>query len=132
MTVDCQRSVLIVGRSEETRDVLQTALERRGLRILSAGQATAGLELARQHHPDLIVLDLESADGENGDVPADFASQTNRDQAPLVVLGTLKRRQRPAEGEFVPKPYHFGPLIRRIEELLDNSPKTSTAAARRE
>lgn len=31
-----QRSVLVVDRSEETREVLRTALERRGVRILEA------------------------------------------------------------------------------------------------
>ncbi|MGA7701688.1 MAG: response regulator, partial [Thermoguttaceae bacterium] len=57
-----QRSVLIVDRSEETREVLQTVLERRGVRILAAGRAEKGLELARRHHPDLVVLDLEMDD----------------------------------------------------------------------
>ena len=57
-----QRSVLIVDRSEETREVLQTVLERRGVRTLAAGRAEMGLELARRHHPDLVVLDLEIDD----------------------------------------------------------------------
>ena len=53
-----QRSVLIVDRSEETREVLQTVLERRGERTLAASRAVKGLELARRHRPDLVVLDL--------------------------------------------------------------------------
>ncbi len=40
--MDSQQSVLIVDSSEETREVLQTALERRGLRILSANRARPG------------------------------------------------------------------------------------------
>ena len=58
-----QRSVLIVDPSEETREVLQTALERRGVRILATGQVKRGRELAQRHQPDLIVLDVESACG---------------------------------------------------------------------
>ncbi len=56
-------SVLIVDRSPSTREVLQTALERRGVRTLAVGRPEAGLELARRHHPELIVLDLDDTPG---------------------------------------------------------------------
>jgi len=125
--VDGQPSVLIVDRSDETREVLQTVLQRRGVRTLAAGRMAAGLDLARQHQPDLIVLDLELDDvaegtdelmgqasfGDAGETPAP------QYQPRLVLLGNLRGwRDRLPEGEFVPKPYHYGPLIRKIEELL--------------
>jgi len=123
--MDDQRSVLIVDSSEETREVLRTALERRGVRTFSACRAKQGLELARNHHPDLIVLDLEldfEGDRDAGtpeDRPNPFADPSQADQAPLVMLGTVRRDMGELpEGEFVAKPYHYGPLIRRIEELL--------------
>ncbi len=127
-TLDGQRSVLIVDQSDDTREVLQTALRRRGLRILAASQAGAGLELARRHHPDLIVLDLDLDESATECLSARFAEQSRSDQTPLVMLGSIRRdhlRRCPAdlpEGEFVPKPYHYGPLIRRIEELLGTTP----------
>ena len=133
-----QRSVLIVDQSEETREVLQTALERRGVRTLATGRAEKGLELARRHQPDLVVLDLEiddmPADGFSacgaggcgaGVPPAD--SRAGGTSAPpyepqLILLGSLRRQGNHLPGgEFVAKPYHYGLLIRRIEELLDNS-----------
>ncbi|HUT12204.1 MAG TPA: response regulator [Thermoguttaceae bacterium] len=121
--MDGQRSVLIVDHSEETREVLQTALERRGLRTFSASRAGAGLELARRHRPDLIVLDLELDDAGSEDLPGGFAEQSCRDHIPLVMLGTVRRDAKsPPEGEFVAKPYHYGPLIRKIEELLHTPP----------
>ncbi len=113
--MDHQRSVLIVDRSEETREVLKTALERRGLRTFAASRGGRGLELARRHHPDLIVLDLELDDSD----PETFAEQSRADKAPLVVLGSVRREPLGiSEAEFVAKPYHYGPLVRRIEELL--------------
>ncbi len=163
-----QHSVLIVDRSQETREVLQTALERRGVRTLAAGASATGLRLARQHQPDLIVLDLEiedpSADqfsapsfgadtacgvcgvcgagvspaiGGTGISPAVGGAcgagvspaiggaggtptpQNTAYQPRLVLLGNLRGwRERVPSGEFVAKPYHYGPLIRKIEELL--------------
>lgn len=113
------RSVLIVDRSEETREVLTTALERRGMRILSASRPDRGLQLARQHHPDLIVLGLEAAAGEADEVCEPFAAQSRESQSALVVLGSIRRDcPHPPGGEFIAKPYHYGPLVRKIEELL--------------
>jgi CheY-like chemotaxis protein len=118
VAVECQQSVLIVDASDETREVLQTALERRGVRILSANRAAPGLELARRHHPDLIVLDLEVDGPAAANLSATFAEQSRSDSAGLVLLGSLRRGTPPASGEFVAKPYHYGSLIRKIEELL--------------
>jgi DNA-binding response OmpR family regulator len=111
-----ERSVLIIDRSEETREVLKTALERRGLRILAASRIQRGVELARTHQPDLIVLDLEVDDS----APEELCAQGH--PTPIVILGELRRNLPPCElgqhGQFVSKPYQYGPLIRKIEELL--------------
>jgi len=113
------RSVLIVDQSEDTREVLTTALARRGLKTFSASRPRRGLQLARQHRPDLIVLDLEIAGSEGEEVSAPFAEESAANHSALVMLGSVRRRQpSPPVGEFVPKPYHYGSLIRRIEELL--------------
>ena len=117
-----RQSVLIVDSSEETREVLQTALERRGVQIFSASRARQGLKLARQHHPDVIVLDLEVKGGGADRLPARLAEQAPPDgQQRLVLLGSLRRGKAVPSGEFVAKPYHYGPLIRKIEELLKRS-----------
>ena len=48
-------TVLIVDPSADNREVLRTALARRGLTIFEAEAADRGLELAREHRPDVIV-----------------------------------------------------------------------------
>jgi CheY-like chemotaxis protein len=130
--LDGQRSVLIVDRSDETREVLQTVLERRGVRTLAARRREKGLELARRHHPDLVVLDLEMEDTPAEEFCGAGVPPANRgaDETPvsqpqyqpqLVLLGSLRRQGKGLPGgEFVAKPYHYGLLIRKIEELLDN------------
>lgn len=120
-----QPSVLIVDRSDENREVLETALKRRGMRTLSAGQAALGLELAHLHQPDLIVLDLEVDDSRPEDIHAQFSQDPQASSVPLVMLGSMRRtsenpsdRKNLAPVGFASKPYHYGPLIRRIEQLL--------------
>ena len=118
-----QCNVLIVDRSEETREVLQTVLERRGVRTLAAGKAETGLELARRHRPDLIVLDLESWDA---GVPPAFCRAGNMSLIWCFWAACEAQRGWPPKGEFVPKPYHYAPLIRRIEELLGGQARPET------
>ncbi len=111
----CQ--VLIVNAAEETREVLQTALEHRGLKTAAAVHARQGLSMAKELHPDLVVLDLETGEITD-DVAAQFAQQATPDQTSLVLLGSVRRRNALPAGEYVAKPYHYAPLIRRIEEIL--------------
>lgn len=52
-------SVLIVDDAELFREGLKAAFSQEGFRVVAlAGDAMAGIDLARQHEPDLIMLDL--------------------------------------------------------------------------
>jgi CheY-like chemotaxis protein len=119
--------VLVVDSLEETREVLRAALEPRGVRFLAAEEAGQGLAMARRHHPDLIVLDIESAD-DAGFGPDEFARQSQ--SAALVILGSALRDAAGVRCEhIVDKPYHYAPLIRKIESLLaDRAGKADSAA----
>lgn len=141
--LDTRRSVLIVDRSAESREVLRAVLEPRGLRILEANAAAEGLELARRYTPDVIVLDPELGRAPAAEVAGAFARQTARQATQLVVLGAVRGKvNAPQAGgllrrvdsgsqaeQYLAKPYHYAPLIRRIEALLANTQTSSTKAA---
>ena len=119
-------SVLIVDNFDESREVLRTALERLGMRVLETMQATDGLVMARLHRPDLIVLDLEATAG-GTEIAEEFASVVENDGGTLLILGNSQPAAGPAGCEFMGKPYHYKPLILRIEQLLRQ--RCSRAAA---
>jgi DNA-binding response OmpR family regulator len=110
-------SVLIVERSGEIREVLRTALQRRGLHIYEASRADLGLELARRHQPDVIVLDLDEQPADAEVLSSEFARSARAERTPVIVLGTV-RRPIVNTGQFIAKPYHYQPLISKIEQLL--------------
>ena len=110
-------SILIIDRSHETRDVLRLALERRGLRVLGAPDAAAGWALARMHRPEIVVLDLDSDEVARPSV-RDFAAAIEQQQGALVILGNPALESHFPVGEFIAKPYHYKPLVLKIEELL--------------
>jgi DNA-binding response OmpR family regulator len=114
-------SVLIVERSGEIREVLRTALARRGLQIYEASRAEEGLELARRCHPDLVVLDLDDQSAGADALTAEFSRACKSGPTPLILLGTL-RSPGPGRGPFIAKPYHYRPLISKIEQLLRARP----------
>jgi len=125
------QSVLIVDRLSETREVLRTVLERRGLRVYEAAEQTEGWKLARQHHPDLIVIDVEEAgqspDGEPTAPESDAAMQ----EVPLVLLGSARRREPTESGNvYVSKPFQYVDLIRSIETILAGFTQKSGAMRR--
>lgn len=113
------RCVLIVDPSEDSREVLKTALQRRGIRTLHAEGAAEGLELARRQHPGLIILDAESLPPEGPAWQADFETEAGHSGASLVLLGRARRTSNGGtDDRYVAKPYHFAPLVRKIEGLL--------------
>jgi two-component system cell cycle response regulator DivK len=111
--------VLIVDRSPESRDVLGALLARRGADVLEAREASRGAELADAEHPDLIVVDVEERQNVCEDSAARLVAAAARNDAPIVVLGSIERSASHwATSEFVAKPYQYPELIRRIEMLL--------------
>jgi CheY-like chemotaxis protein len=51
-------TVLIVEDNEDNRLIYTTYLEHAGYRVIEAGDGAAGLELARAHLPDIILMDV--------------------------------------------------------------------------
>jgi CheY-like chemotaxis protein len=118
-SVNASPRVLIIDRSAESREVLRTLLERRGLSALEAARPEQGLALTRRQPPDLIVVDVDSDQSSNGRGVENLCDAAGRTDTPIVILGTLRgsRDQLPAE-QIVAKPYHYGALIRKIDDLL--------------
>jgi CheY-like chemotaxis protein len=122
--------VLIVDPLDETHEVLRTALEPRGVRVFATGKPALAIALARKHKPDVIVLDVEHLASSAPGATDDFAAQSREQRTPLLLLGgKLGGASASASGELVRKPYHYGSLIRKIEELLASHQQPIARAA---
>ena len=122
-------SVLIVDASEDSREVLRTALEHRGVRIFEAENARQGGEIARRRRPSLIVLDRETDSADVGEVRRQYLPESDA-RTPLVILGSIRKDEmvRPAD-QVLSKPYHYAPLVRKIEQLLEATDQANKKAA---
>ncbi len=113
------RRILIVDASRESREILRLLLEREGIETLEASGPARASQLVRDHQLHLIVYDMESDRRPFREARVDLRRMATRSDIPIVVLGTARRLAGPIPtDQFVTKPYHYAPLIRRIEGLL--------------
>ncbi|MGD9636145.1 MAG: response regulator [Pirellulales bacterium] len=112
--------VLIVDESADSREVLSALLERHGATTLEVRRPQQAIELTNHEHIDLIVFDAESDRTDRGRGAEDLKAAASRNGTPIVILGTVRSgKNHAASGQFLPKPYHYGQLIHKIEGLLD-------------
>ena len=94
-------------------------------RLLSAQDGQSGLRLAREQHPDLVLLDLQIL-GMGGDmVLVELRANPTTCRIPVLMLSadaTSKSRERllalGADG-YLPKPFDIAALLEKIDALLD-------------
>ena len=111
--------VLIVDESAESREVLTALLARHGAATIQAQRPDQAAQLADLHQVDLIVFDADSDRSSAGRATAELQDLAGRRGTPVIILGTVRTPpNRPLWGQFISKPYHYEPLVHRIEELL--------------
>jgi CheY-like chemotaxis protein len=111
---------LIVDQSDESREVLRTVLERRGVSILEARRGEEGLEILQDQRPDVVVVDLDGDQERCDSLESAYGDASCGLHTSLVLLGRVNAVKPPPGGsQVISKPYHYGPLIRTIEQLLE-------------
>ncbi len=113
------KTVLIVDESKETRDVLSTVLERIGVRALTAAVSRRGAAIAREQKPDLVIFDLDSVNDSPEEALDSFARAGRLGDSSIMVIGSSKFETSSGENDFISKPYHFAPLLQKIERFLE-------------
>jgi CheY-like chemotaxis protein len=112
-------SVLIVDASHESREVLRLLLKYRGAKTIEADRPEEAVRLVARLRPNLIILDAESDQSPTGEPTNHLREVARRNDTPIVILGKVRQLRGPVPlDQIVAKPYHYGPLIRKINGLL--------------
>ena len=118
------RSILIVDDDVEQTEVLAVRLGRLGYRTLKAHRGHSGLALARQHRPDLVILDLGLPDADGLDICAELDGAPPTCGTPIIIVSGMEgadivRRSRGAGCRYyVRKPYDPNALLVLIEQEI--------------
>ena len=87
--------------------------------IVDASRKALSVKPGQFLRPDLILLDADSDPSASGTPTSDLREAASRNHTPIVILGKLRQLHGELEsGQIVTKPYHYGPLIRKIDGLL--------------
>jgi CheY-like chemotaxis protein len=88
------KTVLIIDDEPALVELLTTTLLREGFRILQAHNGRRGVELARIHHPDVIVLDFIMPEINGSQVVEQLrATPRTRDIPILIQTGTVLKEE---------------------------------------
>jgi len=99
---------------------------RSGVTLLSAMQGSRGVELARDHRPDLIILDLHLPDMPGADVLARLLADPTTKAIPVVILsadataGQISRLVDQGARAYLTKPLDVRELLSLIDDILRN------------
>jgi len=95
-----------------------------GIELLTAMQGRIGLDLARQHAPDLILLDLHLPDMPGDKVLAALQAGETTRHIPTIILsadatpGQLKRLLDAGAREYITKPIDLSRFYQLVEETV--------------
>ena len=91
--------VLIVDDNEQNAKLARDVLEHAGMRTVSATTAAEGLALAREHLPDLVLMDLRLPDLDGDEAARRLGADERTASIPVVALSALPiERRSPGSG----------------------------------
>ena len=115
--------------------VEQMLAERPALELITAMQGRVGLELARKHAPDLILLDLHLPDLPGWQVLHQLKADQATREIPVIVISAdatasqIKRLLSSGASAYLTKPLDIAEFFRVIEEMLSSAETATEEAA---
>lgn len=119
--------LLIVEDDTDILQLLKYNLETAGFEVTTAKDGYTALSLARQHHPDLIVLDLMIPDLDGFEVCKDLKRHSETASIPVIMLTARGEEIDRIVGlelgadDYVVKPFSPRELILRVRAVLRRS-----------
>lgn len=135
-TPPAAHTVLLIEDEQDVRDLIRLNLRKAGFRVLQASDGLAGLKLAREQRPDVVILDLMLPEMRGEDVCRQLKANDSTAALPVIML-TAKAgpRERVAglelgADDYVTKPFSPRELVLRVQALLRRAGPDGGAALR--
>ena len=116
--------ILIVDDNETNRDILVTRLETHGYELLQAGDGEEALAAAKQHLPDLILLDVMMPKIDGIEVTRRIKADASMPFMPIILVTAKADSKDVVEGlnagadEYLTKPVDQTSLVARVKSVL--------------
>jgi DNA-binding response OmpR family regulator len=130
--------VLVIDDEAPIRLLCRVNLEAEGMEVLEASDGPSGLEQARNHSPDVILLDVMMPGLDGWRVAEELLDDPTTEDIPIVFLTARAELRDRARGidlggvDYVTKPFNPVELAPLVRGLLDRVGRGERDALRRE
>jgi len=121
-----QHSILVIEDNPDIQRVVTDALEQDGYTVITADNGTNGLISAREHNPDLVILDLGLPDFKGDEVARRLRKTSD---VPILVLTAMDAVDRKlalfqaGANDYLTKPFNHEELLARVHvQFRKNQP----------
>ena len=122
-------NILVIEDEPDISELIEYNLSQSGYRIIISNNGEKGLETARKHLPDLILLDLMLPGIHGIDVCRVLKNDKETSNISIIMLTALGQEENIIKGletgadDYITKPFSFPVLEARIESVLRRSNK---------
>jgi sigma-B regulation protein RsbU (phosphoserine phosphatase) len=119
-----QAKILIVDDNDVNRQVLVGILRREGYALLQSDDGEQALQLARQHHPDLALLDIMMPGMDGYEVCHRMKVSRQTADIPVIFLSALSETHNKVKGlelgavDYITKPFDQAEVLARVRTHL--------------
>lgn len=119
--------ILFVEDDPETAHMLRVYFESQDYEVLQAEWGADGVEMSRQHAPDLVVLDIRLPDIDGYEVCRRIRRHWRTSQTPIIFLTERKEREDRISGlrlgavDYLTKPFDMQELSLRVRNALNRA-----------
>ena len=122
------RTILYIEDNLSSLKLVETLLEETpGIQLLTAIQASLGLEIAQHQHPDLILLDLHLPDMQGGEVLQRLQADDRTRSIPVVVISAdatqsqVERLMAAGARDYLTKPLSISRFLQVLRGVLNTT-----------
>ena len=116
--------ILIVEDDEDIAELISFNLTRKGHESIKAFDGLAGVEMAREHRPDLVILDLMLPGQDGYQVLKDLRRDSRTRSIPILMLTARSQTEDRIRGleagadDYLTKPFSTKELLLRVSAIL--------------
>ena len=124
MPVSEKQTILVVDDEEDLLDLIEYNLKKEGFAVLKAEDGKEGMNMAREHSPNLVLLDIMMPKMDGLEVVERMRADNKLKHIPIIFLTARGDEKTEVEGldkggdDYITKPISTTKLISRIKAVL--------------
>jgi len=129
--------ILVVEDEKAQRLMIITMLKSHGFEVIGAENGAEGVDLAREHSPDLILSDIHMERGDGYSMLSAIRNDQATSTIPVIFItgmadmSVMRQSMQLGADDFIPKPFSQDDLLAAVRTRLDKQQKLSVQASKR-